>query len=230
MQTSAAVLRNGQTVPSICKICRSLLLQLKIRTSNGTNCTEHSLKKNTVTKSRVCRSQWPSVGLRTVAYWDHGFESRWGHGWLSVVSVVCVLRYRSLRWADHSSRGVLPTVVCPCVWSCNLRNEEAQIRKGCKMPDRRSQESSLFLFNPNVCEQVYTSQPPGSIFNRRKASLPHNFIKHRTKLLFLILFCHLPPRPSQLRSIVSVSDENSVLLLMDRGTFNAVKILRISES
>jgi hypothetical protein len=29
--------------------------------------------------------------------------------------VVCVVR--SLRRADHSSRGVLPTVVCPFVWS-----------------------------------------------------------------------------------------------------------------
>ena len=36
----------------------------------------------------------------------------------------CVfLRYSSLRQADHSSRGVLPTVVRPCVWSQNLQNE-----------------------------------------------------------------------------------------------------------
>ena len=26
--------------------------------------------------------------------------------------VLCVVRYRSLRRADHSSRGVLPSVVC----------------------------------------------------------------------------------------------------------------------
>jgi hypothetical protein len=30
---------------------------------------------------------------------------------------VCVVRYRSLRQADPSSRGVLPTVVCVWVWS-----------------------------------------------------------------------------------------------------------------
>jgi len=41
-----------------------------------------------------------------------GFESHPGHGCLSVVSVV---RQRSLRRADHSSRGVLPTVVRLCV-------------------------------------------------------------------------------------------------------------------
>jgi hypothetical protein len=26
--------------------------------------------------------------------------------------LLCVVRQRSLRWADHSSRGVLPSVVC----------------------------------------------------------------------------------------------------------------------
>jgi hypothetical protein len=34
------------------------------------------------------------------------------------------LRSRSLRQADQSSRGVLPTVVRHCVWSRNLKNEE----------------------------------------------------------------------------------------------------------
>ena len=34
------------------------------------------------------RSQWPR-GLRPLACWDRGFESHWGHGCLSVVSVVC---------------------------------------------------------------------------------------------------------------------------------------------
>jgi hypothetical protein len=31
---------------------------------------------------------------------------------VSLLSVLCVVRQRSLRWADHSSRGVLPSVVC----------------------------------------------------------------------------------------------------------------------
>jgi len=38
--------------------------------------------------------------------------------------VFCVVKWRSLRRADHSSRGVLPTVVRRCVWSRNLVNEE----------------------------------------------------------------------------------------------------------
>ena len=31
------------------------------------------------------------------------------------VFVLCVVRWRSLRRADHSSKGVLPTVLCHCV-------------------------------------------------------------------------------------------------------------------
>ena len=63
------------------------------------------------------------VAARPLAFWDCGFESHRGHRYLSVVSVVCYQRF--LRWADHSSRGVLPTVVRRCVWSRNLVNEEA---------------------------------------------------------------------------------------------------------
>jgi hypothetical protein len=55
------------------------------------------------------------VGLRPLACCVPGFESHRGHGRLSIVSVVCVVRYRSLRQADQSSRGVLPTVVRRCV-------------------------------------------------------------------------------------------------------------------
>jgi hypothetical protein len=51
------------------------------------------------------------VGLRPLACWDCGFESSRRYGCLSWV--FRVVRYRSLRRADHSSRGVLPSVVCP---------------------------------------------------------------------------------------------------------------------
>jgi len=38
----------------------------------------------------VCRFQWPrGLGLWPLACWDCGFESHPGHGYLSVVSVVC---------------------------------------------------------------------------------------------------------------------------------------------
>ena len=32
--------------------------------------------------------------------------------WMRLLSVLCVVRLRSLRRADHSSGGVLPCVVC----------------------------------------------------------------------------------------------------------------------
>jgi len=44
--------------------------------------------------------------------------------------VLCVDRERSMRRADHSFRGVLPTVVRRCVWSRNLMNEGAVARIG----------------------------------------------------------------------------------------------------
>ena len=44
--------------------------------------------------------------------------------------VLCVVRYRSLRRADHSPRGVLQTVLRRCVWSRNLVNEEVLARVG----------------------------------------------------------------------------------------------------
>jgi len=51
------------------------------------------------------------VGLRQLACGNCGFECRWGHGYLSLVSFVCVAKKRLLRWADHLSRGVLPSVM-----------------------------------------------------------------------------------------------------------------------
>ena len=36
--------------------------------------------------------------------------------------VSCVVRQRSLRRADHSSRGVIPTLLRRCVWSRNIKN------------------------------------------------------------------------------------------------------------
>ena len=62
---------------------------------------------------------WSKVCLWPLTCWDCAFESHQGHRCTSVV------RYRSLRWADHSSRGVIPTVVCCSVWYRNLVNEEA---------------------------------------------------------------------------------------------------------
>jgi hypothetical protein len=44
--------------------------------------------------------------------------------------VLCVVRQRSVRRADHSSGVVLPTVASRFVWSRNLKNEEDLTRFG----------------------------------------------------------------------------------------------------
>jgi len=51
-----------------------------------------------------------------------------------VMSVVCLVRWRSLRSADYSSGGVVPTVVHRCVWYRNLVNEEALVYWGAVAP------------------------------------------------------------------------------------------------
>ena len=72
------------------------------------------------------QSQWPrrlrrkSAAARLLRLW---VRIPPGHGCLCVVSVVCC--QRSLRRANHSFIGVLPTVMRRCVWSRNLENEEA---------------------------------------------------------------------------------------------------------
>ena len=48
--------------------------------------------------------------------------------------VLCVVRYKSLRRADHSFWGVLPTVVSRCVWSRNVVNDEALAHWGAVAP------------------------------------------------------------------------------------------------
>jgi hypothetical protein len=56
----------------------------------------------------------PSGDLQSLACWECGIESRLEQGYLSVMSVV---RQSSLQYADLSSRGVLPIVVCRSVIS-----------------------------------------------------------------------------------------------------------------
>jgi len=63
--------------------------------------------------------------------------------------VLCVVRYRTLRRAYHSSRGVLQIVVRRCVLSRNLVNEEALAHWGAVVPLkyalRRSGFSEAFV-------------------------------------------------------------------------------------
>jgi hypothetical protein len=73
-----------------------------------TACTEpHCLYKGAL--YLIVIDAGPGVGLRPLACWDSAFESLRVHG-LPLVGVVCC--QSSLRRTDHSSRGVLPNIVC----------------------------------------------------------------------------------------------------------------------
>jgi hypothetical protein len=74
----------------------------------------------------IVTSQWPlRLRRRSAAERLQGSWVRIPPGaWMFVLYSDCVVRYRSLRRADPSSRGVLPTVVCVWVWS----NETKQPR------------------------------------------------------------------------------------------------------
>jgi hypothetical protein len=61
----------------------------------------------------------------------------------------------SLRRAYHSSRGVLPTVVCSCVWSRNLKNEKTMIRAGSQ---RHSTKKTDGWYTKHHCEMVLTQE------------------------------------------------------------------------
>ena len=57
--------------------------------------------------------------------------------------LLCVVRYRSQRRADHSSRGVLPTVVSPCVRSRNLVKMRSHTQSVVIEPNRRRITGSI---------------------------------------------------------------------------------------
>ena len=55
-----------------------------------------------------------------------------------LLGLFCVVRQMSLRWADPSSRGVPPTLVCHCV--CDLqtsKNEAALAHVGLLCPKKK---------------------------------------------------------------------------------------------
>jgi hypothetical protein len=83
------------------------------------------------------------VGLRPLACRVCEFEFLRWHKYLSVVSVACF--QRSLRRADHSSRGVLRKVVCRTVWSWSLDNEEAVAHQWFSRHGKKRQGAEEYL-------------------------------------------------------------------------------------
>jgi hypothetical protein len=68
-----------------------------------------------------------SVGLSQFACLDCGFESRRGHGCLSLVSVVCCQVGLSVTALSLIHRSPTECFVSNTVWSRNLDKEDARI-------------------------------------------------------------------------------------------------------
>jgi hypothetical protein len=79
--------------------------------------------------------------------------------WMFVCCECCVLSGRSLRHADPSSRGVLPTVMCHCVWSWNLNNEAALARVGLLRQRGKGRVVGRGVFERQALPFLFVSDP-----------------------------------------------------------------------
>jgi hypothetical protein len=104
----------------------------------------------------IGRSQWPRdlrrrLGLRQLGCWDRGFESRWGHGWLSRVYIVLFCVGRGLcdglitsPEESYRARARARVCVCVCVWLRNLNKDEAKTQIWAVVPQERN---NVYVFN-----------------------------------------------------------------------------------
>jgi hypothetical protein len=121
------------TVSTASGICHSVIATCRYRGRVGTGLSVLWL---------AYAYQWPNglrLSLRPLVWWYCGFESRR----LFLVRVLHVVKYRSLRWADHSTKGVLSTVLRRCAWSRNLKNEEEMARV---RPQRHRKQNVFGMF------------------------------------------------------------------------------------
>ena len=89
-------------------------------------------------------------------HWDCGFESRRGHGYLSLVSAV-YCQVEDSAPADHSSRGVIPSSVC--VTACDreaLIMRRPWLSRGCCVTEKAILHNlpSLIRHSDLICEFV----------------------------------------------------------------------------
>jgi hypothetical protein len=83
---------------------------------------EKYLRMVSIAQTDDSRFRWP-CGVRPLACWDSGFESRWGHAVLSLVFLVfCVgsgLCDELITRSGESYRACVCLSVCVCVCVCN---------------------------------------------------------------------------------------------------------------
>ena len=105
----------------------------KLKSLACNNWVENNASRLPYGKEKRCLCQWPrglrrrSTAARLLRLWVRIPPGAW-------MSVRCECCVWSLWRADHAARGVLSTVMRRCVWSRNLKNEEAMARVG---PQRR---------------------------------------------------------------------------------------------
>jgi len=132
---------------------------------------------------------WSKVkSVRPFACWDCGFESHRGHACL--LWVLCVVRQRSLRRANHSSRGVLQTVVhrvsdLKTSWMRRPWHNGDWCAKQIKNTQNRCWECTPG-FNPRAVNKGFIVKKwvPGQIFSKNSGSVQISLpILRRTDLL-----------------------------------------------
>ena len=99
------------------------------------------------------------MGLYRLICWNCGFEYRRG-AWISVSCECYVLSGRVLRLADHSSRGVLPNMVCLRVIAINKETlaHYGLLRQGGNQPKWEHE-----LMRPNVQPLTHNNQTQFSL-------------------------------------------------------------------
>ena len=151
------------------RLCAAAVCRRRYRSSDGwaiecgRNCTEQnawlgfrmSVFRALITRIQLCnnyrvisQSQRPR-GLRRSSTASHLLRL-----WVRIPpgAWMFVVRQRSLRRADHSSRGALPSVGRRCVWSRNLVNEEAVTHWGLLAPKTQTNKlyNKITFINPSA--------------------------------------------------------------------------------
>jgi hypothetical protein len=143
--------------------------------------------------------------------------------WMSVCCECCVLSGRGLcDELTHSSRGVLPTVVCRCVWSKNLVNEEALAHWGTHDVAGRRPATSSVRYTTSCNTQ---SSAPEDGKNNFPKHVELNGIINKPLLLHLVGLYYL----YQWCTVKQISDNEIYLLIKNikSGLWRVVKRLSL---
>ena len=84
------------------------------------------------------------------------------------ICLMCVVRWTSLRRADHMSRGVLPTVLRRRVWSGSLKNEEVMSRVGPQLHGGGEEFGNFMLVDLEKDRETFRKRIRGVRFMRTR--------------------------------------------------------------